>query len=65
MNATLAIFLLRRHRQFASKEILLAAYFGCFLPHNTYSVVIWGVESCKTKRKFSLLKKTIRLFEPP
>lgn len=56
-----SIFILRRLSKFADINVLLTAYFGCFYPHISYGITIWGAESVKTKAVFHLQKRAIRL----
>lgn len=55
------LFLLRRLSLYSNKKILLLAYHGCFVPHLTYCLPIWGSENCRTKKLFVLQKRAIRI----
>lgn len=56
-----ALFLLRRLKCFNDQNVLLTAYYGCFFPHMTYALPIWGCENGKTFHIFKLQKRALRI----
>lgn len=56
-----SIFLLSRLACYQNSELLLTAYYGCFYPHLSYAVPIWGFENANTQYIFRLQKRALRI----